>query len=123
MSQQGWDQQSGCHHQREIQPGIILASCQPVLLMSVRPSDGASPEHPILLAQGANDDGRFIHSSRWPNAGADKFVLVGGETNFQPTCSDTNGAFMTWDGTGAEDGKGGFVKGGVLKPIAEVRPT
>ena len=38
-------------------------------------------------------------------------MLVGGEANAQPQCSDTVSAFMTWDGTKAIDGLGGFVKG------------
>ena len=123
IAEQGWSQQSSCHHVREIQPGIILGSCQPIVLMSVRPEDGGSPEHPILLAQGVNEDGRFIHSSRWPRKGTDKFVLVGGEKNATPQCSDAGtSAFMTWDGSKVEDGKGGFVKGSEMTEIDEVKP-
>ena len=115
---------SNCHHVREIQPGIILGSCQPLILMSVRPEDGADILHPKLLAYGTNADNRFIHSSRWPNGGTDKFVLVGGEKNFQPQCADTSdiGAFMVWDGSSVIDGRGGFNKGTQFKLLSEVRP-
>jgi hypothetical protein len=93
------DLESGCHHVREISPGIILGSCQPLLLMSVRPEDGGSPLAPKIIATGANEDGRFIHSSRWPNGGRDKFMLAGGEANAQPQCGEDVSAFMTWDGS------------------------
>jgi hypothetical protein len=114
---------SSCHHLREIAPGVILGSCQPFILMSIRPEDGGTPLKPVLLAEGKNEDNRFIHSSQWPREGKDKFVLVGGETNASPTCSDTSGAFMVWDASGVGDGKGGFKKGGTFKELSEVRPT
>jgi hypothetical protein len=120
---QGFEQRESCHHVREIQPGILLGSCLPVVVMSVRAEDGGSPEKPVLLAQGNTEDSRFIHSSRWPRHGLDKFVLVGGEANAQPQCSDTVSAFMTWDASAAIDGKGGFVKGAALSLIDEVRPV
>jgi hypothetical protein len=113
-----------CHHVREIQPGILLGSCQPIVLMSVRPEDGGDILHPKLLAYGQNLDNRFIHSSRWPNGGTDKFVLVGGEHNFEPQCTDTGniGAFMVWDGSKVINGSGGFNKGTQMKMLSEVRP-
>ena len=36
IAEQGWEQTKSCHHVREIQPGILLGSCQPLILMSVR---------------------------------------------------------------------------------------
>ena len=114
---------SSCHHLREIQPGVLLGSCQPIILMSIRPEDGGSPTKPVILATGTNSDDRFIHSGQWPNHGTDKFTLEGGETNFQPSCTDQNGAFMVWDASGVTDGHGGFRKGGVFKEISEVRAT
>jgi hypothetical protein len=123
LTEQGWEQSKSCHHVREIVPGVMLGSCQPLVLMSIRPEDGGTPERPALLSIGSNDDDRFIHSSRWPRAGKDKFVLVGGEANAQPQCSDTVSAFMTWDGTKANgNGTGNFVKGSVMSLIDEVRP-
>ena len=58
-----------CHHLREVQSGILLGSCQPAVLMTVRPEDGASPLKPKIIATGRNADKRFIHSSRWPRQG------------------------------------------------------
>src|SRR3954468_4354822 len=69
---------ASCHHLREIVPGVLLGSCQPLLLLSVRPEDGGSILKPVVIATGTNQDNRFIHSSRWPRDGRDKFVLVGG---------------------------------------------
>ena len=87
-----------CHHQTEVSNGIILAACQPFMLLSVLPKDGGSVLHPKLLATGTSADGRFIHSTLWPNLATDRFALIGGETNFQPECGIvSNGAFMTWD--------------------------
>jgi len=114
---------TGCHHVREIQPGVVLASCQPTMLFSVRPQDGGSLLQPVVLVTGSNEDERFIHSSRWPRQGHDKFMLSGGETNFQPQCDDTVGAFMVWDASSARDGVGGFVKGAAFKLLSEVRPS
>jgi hypothetical protein len=114
---------ASCHHLREIQPGLILGSCQPIVLMSVRPEDGGSITKPVVLATGTNQDERFIHSSRWPNGGADKFVLSGGETNASGTCDDTVGAFMVWDASAVIKAGGGFNTGAQFKLLDEIRPT
>ncbi len=84
---------NGGHDVEEIAPGLVLTSTQPIMLLDVR----KDPAHPKLLALGSNADGRFIHSGRWPNNGKDKFLLMGGETNFRRRCGQTDGAFMTWD--------------------------
>jgi hypothetical protein len=114
---------AGCHHVREIQPGFVLGSCQPMVLMTTRAQDGASPLKPRIIATGSNDDQRFIHSSRWPRKGADRFLLSGGETNASPQCDDTVAAFMVWDATDVLKAGGGFREGGKFKLLDEVRPT
>ncbi|MDQ3646478.1 MAG: hypothetical protein M3345_06015 [Actinomycetota bacterium] len=81
------------HDVNEIAPGIVLTSTQPMMLLDAR----KDPVHPKVLSLGSNEDARFIHSSIWPRGGKDKFVLAGGETNFQVRCNERNGAFMTWD--------------------------
>lgn len=88
---------SGCHHVREIQPGVIFTACQPFMLISVNAADGGSITAPKLLAWGQNDDGRFVHSVRWPRGGADKFAFEGGETNFNGSCDDADGKFEVLD--------------------------
>lgn len=110
-----------CHHVREIKPGYILGSCQPLLLLSVLPEDGGSPEKPALIATGNNTDNRFQHSSRWPRKGTDKFMLSGGETNFQPQCDDTIGAFMVWDAQNVLSPVG-FNRGSQFTMLSEYRP-
>jgi LVIVD repeat-containing protein len=114
---------SSCHHVREIQPGIVLGSCQPILLLSARAEDGGTPLKPVIIATGRNADKRFIHSSRWPRHGADRFMLGGGETNASPQCNDTVGAFMVWDASHVIDGHGGFVKGSQFNLLDEIRPV
>jgi hypothetical protein len=112
---------SSCHHVREVQPGYILGSCQPVVLMSVLAKDGGSPEKPVIIAKGNNTDNRFIHSSRWPRKGRDVFMLGGGETNAQPQCDDTVGAFMVWDAKEVL-APVGFNLGSQFKMLSEIRP-
>jgi hypothetical protein len=113
-----------CHHVQEVSPGLLLAACQPFVLMRVTAAD---PLNPTVVATGANPDGRFIHGNHWPRAGADKFALVGGEHNFQPTCNPPPpppgvkpieiGAFMTWDASHVG------VDGKFSGPLDEYRPT
>jgi hypothetical protein len=114
---------NGCHHVQQVRPGILLGACQPVLLMSVLPEDGGSILAPKVLATGSNEDGRFIHGVHWPRGGADRFLLVGGEHNFQPNCDPPPeagiqiGAFMTWDASHA------LLDGKFSGPLDEWRPT
>jgi hypothetical protein len=126
----GIETQNQCHHQRKIQPGILLGSCNPLTLFSVRAEDGATPENPVLLSLGTALTSTLIHSSRWPREGKDKFVLVGQETNFtntsgNPQCTDKAAAFQTWDGSKARAGATpfSFPKGTQVTPIDEFRPT
>jgi hypothetical protein len=81
------------HDVTEVSPGLVLTSSNPVLYLDAR----RDPAHPKVLAKGTAKDGRFVHANLWPRNGADKFLLVGGETG-SGTCSDPSaGAFMTWD--------------------------
>ncbi|HEV2813695.1 MAG TPA: hypothetical protein VGW10_10620, partial [Solirubrobacteraceae bacterium] len=113
------DLAEGCHHQNEIRPGVLAAACQPIHVVSLNPEDGGSITKPATLAKythplqpredppyyshlGPPGEGlvsRFIHGVRWPNQGADKFVLAGGETNFQARCHDRVGKFEVFDTT------------------------
>jgi hypothetical protein len=116
---------NSCHHQREIQPGILLGSCNPFVLFSVRPEDGASPTDPVLLSLGTAEDPTLIHSSRWPREGKDKFVLVGQETNAEPQCTDAAAAFQTWNADKAKAGANpfSFQKNSSMTLIDEFRPS
>lgn len=92
----------GGHDVTEVSPGIVLTATQPIMLLDAR----ADPMFPTLLATGSSSDGRFIHTVRWARGGADPIMLAGGETNFQPRCHASTGAFMTWDArTWQQDGK------------------
>ena len=81
------------HDVQEVSPGIVLTATQPIMLLDAR----KDPRNPKLLASGASKDGRFIHSPFWPNKGKADMLLMAGETNNKVRCSETNGAFMTWD--------------------------
>lgn len=84
---------TGGHDIEEVKPGIVMTGTQPLMLLDV----SKDPTKPKLLATGRNDDGRFIHGSKWPRMGKDRFLLVGGETTMNGRCSANSGAFMTWD--------------------------
>ena len=126
----GLETKNSCHHQREIQPGIILGSCNPVVIFSVRPEDGGSITDPVLLSVGVSETSTLIHSSRWPRQGKDKFVLVGQETNATisdgaPQCGDEAAAFQTWDAEKARAGASpfSFPKNTSITMLDEFRPS
>jgi len=116
---------SSCHNVNELRPGIIITACNPSAVLSVLPEDGGSITVPKVLFTGTTpqEAKRFIHSARWPRNGDDKFILLGGETNFRPNCDQPGplsstpvGAFMTFDASHVkQDGK--------YTPIDEIRPT
>jgi hypothetical protein len=109
---------NGCHNVQEIRPGILFGACQPALVMSVNAEDGGSIMNPKVLAAASNEDKRFIHSVHWPRKGADKFSLLGGETNFNPRCELTlTGAFMTFGASHAN------LDGNFDGPLDEYRPV
>jgi hypothetical protein len=93
LSKQGVTEQS-CHHIREIRPGVLITACRPFTVMSVNAADGGSPEHPKVLYTG--QAAKFVHSARWPRAGKDKFVLIGGEQNFTGRCELNNSEFSVY---------------------------
>jgi hypothetical protein len=114
--------EGGCHHVREVAPGIVLGSCRPVVLLSFRPEDGATPVKPKVLATGDSGRNTLIHSSRWPREGRDRWMLVGEETNAHPECDDTAAAFMTFDATRVLDPFGGWNVGSAFTKTDEIRP-
>ena len=85
---------SGSHDVEEVAPGLVMTATQPLMLLDAR----KAPSAPKLLALGErNEDGRYMHGTRWPHSMKDRFLLAAGETTFNGRCSDTSGAFMTWD--------------------------
>jgi hypothetical protein len=100
---QGWEGAlpSRTHHQTEVRAGQLLTASVPQMLISVNPADGGSPEAPRLLSFASHlaapdNPLRFTHSVEWPQAGAAKIMLSGGETNAEPRCGEDNGAFSTF---------------------------
>jgi hypothetical protein len=119
VAAQGYPFKATCHNVHEVRPGIVITACQPYSVLSVLPQDGGSITKPKVLATGSTpaEPTRFIHSARWPREGADKFALVGGETNFKPQCDNTRGAFMTVDASQA------LSTGKLSTPLDELRPV
>ena len=110
---------ASCHHIREIRPGVILTACRPFSVITVNATDvpGASPEHPKVLYTGVSN--AFVHSARWPRSGHDKFVLIGGETNFTGHCTGSNGEFRTYSAEKVLDGESTTFEG----PLAHLQPA
>lgn len=103
---------SSHHDVNELRPGRVLTSTDPMMLL-----DTTNPAKPKLLAT-AETMGEFIHSSKWPNGGNDKFALSTGETwlpGADAQCSESSGGFTTWDTTG-------WQKTRTLKKIETYRP-
>jgi hypothetical protein len=104
---------------REIRPGVLITACRPFSVITVNSDDapGASPEHPKVLYTGQSD--AFVHSARWPRKGHDKFVLIGGETNFTGRCNGANGEFRTYSADAVNEGTSKVFAG----PVARLQPA
>lgn len=76
------------HDVEEFKPGFVIVSTisTPLLLLDVR-----DPLKPRVLARGGHPaPGSWLfHSARWPNRGADRFLLMEGEGR--------SGPFLTYD--------------------------
>ena len=119
LKSKGYQFYGSCHHNTEVRPGVILTACDPIYLLSVRKEDGGSITAPKVLGKAdfhaaPNDTKRFVHGVEFPQQGADKIMLAGGETNFQPTCDDTRGAFATFR---VRDGRR-FTYADQIRPVA-----
>src|SRR3954451_12132675 len=116
LQEQGVDEKS-CHHIREIRPGVLLTACRPFAAISINAEDGGSPAHPKVLYTG--EAAKFVHSARWPRAGADKFVLIGGEQNFTGRCERNNSEFSVYSAQDVLAGTSRQFTG----PLAQVPPA
>jgi LVIVD repeat len=119
LKSKGYPFYASCHHNTEVRPGVILTACDPIYLLSVRKQDGGSITAPKVLGSAdflaaPDDTKRFVHGVEFPRQGADRIMLAGGETNFQPTCGATNGAFATFV---TKDGKR-FTFADQIRPVA-----
>ena len=83
----------GAHDLTEIRPGLVMASANPLVYLDAR----RDPRKPKVLAVGKAPDKRFVHGNVWPRNGADRWLLVGGETGPGDCGSPSAGAFMVWD--------------------------
>ncbi len=93
-----WHDEAGigyAHDVTEVSPGLVVSSSNPVVYLDAR----TNPAQPTVLAKGNPGDGRFVHANLWPNGGADRYLLVGGETGGGGCANASAGAFMTWDTT------------------------
>ncbi|HWC14981.1 MAG TPA: hypothetical protein VG929_10370 [Actinomycetota bacterium] len=85
---------NGGHDVTEVAPGIVMTATQPMMLLDAR----KDPTHPKLIATAErNEDNRYMHQTRWPRNMKDNILLAASETTMNGRCSQTSGAFMTWD--------------------------
>ena len=82
----------GSHDLTEVKPGLLTVSTRPVAYIDAR----KSPVKPKRIATGAPPADRYIHGNIWPRAGADRWLLVGSESNYLCNEPET-GAFMVFD--------------------------
>jgi hypothetical protein len=90
------------HDVNELRPGLVLTASDPMLLL-----DTKNPAKPKLIAS-SEPMTEFIHTSKWPRGGKDKFALSTGETWLPAAdaqCNESSGGFSTWDTTGWRSGK------------------
>ncbi|MGH2757793.1 MAG: LVIVD repeat-containing protein [Actinomycetota bacterium] len=93
---------TGAHDVTEVRPGIILTSSNPLMLLDAR-KDPANPK--LLAASPLIENVNVMHSVRWGRNGKDHFFVAGSEQNFVARCgAETNGHFMTIDGSEWEKG-------------------
>ena len=93
---------SGMHDVNEISPGRVLTASDPMVLL-----DTTNPAKPKAIAT-SGPNGEFIHTSKWPRGGNDKWALSTGETwvpGADIRCDQTSGGFTTWDTAGWQQGK------------------
>ena len=82
------------HDVEEVAHGIVMTAQQPMMLLDAR----KDPKNPKVIALAErNDDGRYMHGTKWPRNMKDDFILAGSETTFNGRCSARSGSFMTWD--------------------------
>ena len=109
---------SGSHDVNEIAPGRVLTASDPLILL-----DTTNPAKPKQIATG-EAMGEFIHTSKWPRGGKDRFALSTGETwipGATARCNDNSGGFATWDTTGWQKGNAFQMKDVFRPPVGTVQ--
>lgn len=93
------------HAIEEVAPGRVLTGTRPVYYLDGR----KNPARPrvVLTQQLPFSDPVMLRSSSpppafvdWPGSGTDRFALISTETPFSGPCSESSGAFMTFDTRG-----------------------
>ncbi|MDQ3952167.1 MAG: hypothetical protein M3279_04255 [Actinomycetota bacterium] len=91
--------QGGAHDLTEVKNGYAIVSTLsgPLMYLDVR-----DPMDPKVIGLGNKPSEDYLfHSGEWPNAGADRWLLMQGEQNFQPRCDpEANGPFLVYDTQG-----------------------
>ena len=88
---------SSPHDVNELRPGRVLTASDPMILL-----DTTNPAKPKAIGT-SEPNAEFIHTSKWPRGGDDKFALSTGETwlpGADIQCNESSGGFSTWDTTG-----------------------
>lgn len=107
LMQKNWHEltglnEDGAHDVKEFKNGFVITS---PISDDLQYLDVRDPLNPKVLGRGThpNPDAFLFHSGTWPRQGADRFLLMQGEQNFQPRCDRNQGPFMTFDASRVEE--------------------
>ncbi|MGH2754185.1 MAG: LVIVD repeat-containing protein [Actinomycetota bacterium] len=87
----------GVHDVTEVRPGLVITSSDPVMVLNTK----GDLRRPRVVALGTASLPGLFHSSDWPRAGKDRFLLLateGGTT--AGACDSTAGVFSVWETDG-----------------------
>jgi hypothetical protein len=113
--------QDACYSVHEVRPGVVMAACDPIYVLSTLEADHATPLKPRLIATADTADfgtgllGSVPHGARWPG-GLDHFALSTTETAFSGTCGSNGGAFVVWDASSVLQGGTAFAARSSWRP-------
>lgn len=81
------------HDVTEVAPGIVITSSNPIVVLDAN----TDPANPTILAKTAMPDSRYNHGNLWPDAGQDRWLLMGTESVGDCDTELTTGGLDVYD--------------------------
>lgn len=85
------------HDVTEVAPGRVLTASMPTMRLLDGRGRVTAPRHVAMGDATASGTSGYLGTVSWPRGGRDRFILGSEETSFNPRCSETTSAFVTWD--------------------------
>ena len=85
------------HDVTEVAPGRVLTASMPTTRLLDGRGRVTKPRHVAMGDATASGTTGYLGTVLWPRGGRDRFILGSEETSFNPQCSETTSAFVTWD--------------------------